>query len=94
VKLAGPDIHVALDIVMKAKKALIDSGLLARDFSTAEEILERRKALIGCTTGSSKLDSFLKGGKRPRQKPITRAEESGDVILVSYDKLTPVTKKS
>jgi hypothetical protein len=32
--------------------------------------------------------------KRPRQKPITRAEESGDVILVSYDKLTPVTKKS
>ena len=31
--LAGPDIHIALDIVMKAKKALIDSGLLAKDFS-------------------------------------------------------------
>ena len=60
--LTGADTHVALDIVMKAKKALIDSGLLARDFSTAEEILERRKALIKCTTGSSKLDSFLKGG--------------------------------
>ena len=60
--LAGPDIHIALDIVMKAKKALIDSGLLAKDFSTTEQILERRKALLKCTTGSSKLDSFLKGG--------------------------------
>ena len=47
---------------MKAKKALIDSGLLAKDFSTAEEILERRKNLLRCTTGSSNLDSFLKGG--------------------------------
>jgi Rad51 len=51
-----------LELVMKAKKALIDSGLLAKDFSTAEEILERRKYLLKCTTGSSKLDSFLKGG--------------------------------
>jgi uncharacterized caspase-like protein len=31
--------------------------------------------------------------KRPKQKPITRAEESGEVILASYDKLRPVTKK-
>ena len=36
--------------------------MLARDFSTAEEILEKRKNLLRCTTGSSKLDSFLKGG--------------------------------
>src|SRR6266568_902739 len=60
--LTGKDTNVALDIVMKAKKALIDSGLLAREFSTAEEILERRKNLQKCATGSSKLDSFLKGG--------------------------------
>jgi DNA repair protein RadA len=59
--LTGADTNIALDIVMRAKKALIDSGWLARDFSTAEEILERRKALIKCTRGSSKLDSFLKG---------------------------------
>jgi hypothetical protein len=45
---------------MKAKKALIDSGLLAKDFATAEEILEKRKNQLRCTTGSSKLDSFLK----------------------------------
>jgi DNA repair protein RadA len=60
--LTGADAVIALDLVMKAKKALIDSGLLAKDFSTAEEILEKRKNLLRCTTGSSKLDSFLKGG--------------------------------
>ena len=60
--LTGTEAQIALDIVMKAKKALIDSGLLAKDFSTAEEILERRKDLRKCTTGSAKLDSFLKGG--------------------------------
>jgi hypothetical protein len=55
--LTGADTQIALDIVTKAKKALIDSGLLAKDFSTAEEILERRKNLLKCTTGSSNLDS-------------------------------------
>src|SRR5437899_2805522 len=40
--LTGADAQVALELVTKAKKALIDSGLLAKDFSTAEEILERR----------------------------------------------------
>jgi DNA repair protein RadA len=60
--LTGADTGIALDLVMKAKKALIDSGLLAKDFSTAEEILEKRKNLLRCTTESSNLDSFLKGG--------------------------------
>jgi DNA repair protein RadA len=60
--LTGANEQVALELVTKAKKALIDSGLLYKDFSTAQEILERRKSLIKCTTGSSKLDSFLKGG--------------------------------
>src|SRR6266571_2021563 len=60
--LTGTDAQVALELLMKARRALIDSGLLAKDFSTAEQILERRKNLLKCTTGSSKLDSFLKGG--------------------------------
>ncbi len=60
--LTGADGQIALELVMKAKKALIDSGLIAKDFSTAQEILERRKNLLKCTTGSLKLDSFLKGG--------------------------------
>jgi DNA repair protein RadA len=60
--LTGSDTQIALDIVTKAKKALVDSGLLLKDFSTAEEMLDRRKNLLKCTTGSSRLDSFLKGG--------------------------------
>jgi hypothetical protein len=45
--------------VTKAKKALIDSGLLHKDFSTAQNISDR-KNLLRCITGSAKLDSFLK----------------------------------
>ena len=60
--LTGADAQIALEFVMKAKTALIDSGLLSKDFSSAAEILERRKNLVKCTTGSSNLDSFLKGG--------------------------------
>src|SRR5947209_4966594 len=60
--LTGADTQIALELVMKAKKALMDSGLLSKDFSSAAEILERRKNLQKCTTGSSNLDSFLKGG--------------------------------
>jgi DNA repair protein RadA len=48
--------------VTKAKKVLADSALLYKDFSTAQDILDRRKYLLRCTTGSAKLDSFLKGG--------------------------------
>jgi DNA repair protein RadA len=54
--------RLALDLVMKAKKALIDSGTLVKDFSTADNLLEKRQNLLKCTTGSSRLDSFLKGG--------------------------------
>ena len=60
--LTGTDEHVALELVTKAKKVLVDSGLLYKDFSTAQDILDRRKNLLRCTTGSAKLDSFLKGG--------------------------------
>jgi DNA repair protein RadA len=60
--LAGVSEGTALDLVMSAKNALIDCGLLVKDLSTAEDLLERRKNLQRCSTGSSSLDSFLKGG--------------------------------
>ena len=60
--LTGTDEHVALELVTKPSKALVDSGLPYKDFSTAQDILDRRKNLLRCTTGSAKLDSFLKGG--------------------------------
>jgi hypothetical protein len=39
--LTGSDAQVALELVMKAKKALIDSGLLVRDFSIVIKIYVR-----------------------------------------------------
>jgi DNA repair protein RadA len=65
-RLTGTNEHAALELVTKAKKALVDSGLLYKDFSTAQDILDRRKNLLRCTTGSAKLDSFLKGGIETR----------------------------
>src|SRR5215472_13945472 len=49
--LTGTDEHVALELVTKSKRVLVDSGLLYKDFSTAQDILERRKNLLRCTTG-------------------------------------------
>jgi DNA repair protein RadA len=56
------DIETISQLVGKAKKALIDSGALSKEFCTAEEFLERMNSLVRFTTGSMKLDSFLKGG--------------------------------
>jgi DNA repair protein RadA len=56
------DIDTISELVMIAKKALMDSGILSKEFCTAEEVLERRKSLVRFTTGSANLDTFLKGG--------------------------------
>jgi DNA repair protein RadA len=56
------DSETISDLVLKAKKALVDSGVLGKEFCTAEEFLERRKSLVRFTTGSENLDAFLKGG--------------------------------
>jgi DNA repair protein RadA len=50
------------ELVLKAKKALADSGALIKEFSTADQVLEKRKSLVRFTTGSKNLDDFLKGG--------------------------------
>ena len=60
--LTGANEQVALELVTKAKKALVDSGLLFK----AEQILERRRNLLKCTTGLARFDSFLKGGIETR----------------------------
>jgi DNA repair protein RadA len=56
------DIETISQLIGKAKKALIDSGSLNKEFCTAEEFLERRNNLVRFTTGSVNLDAFLKGG--------------------------------
>ena len=61
-KGVGDDLQVVSELVTKARRSLIDSGLLVKEFCTAEEILERRKGLVRFSTGSTKLDTFLNGG--------------------------------
>jgi DNA repair protein RadA len=56
------DTETISELVLKAKKALADSGALVKEFSTADQVLERRKSLVRFTTGSKNLDDFLKGG--------------------------------
>jgi DNA repair protein RadA len=56
------DKETITELVLKAKKALADSGALIKEFSTADQVLERRKSLVRYTTGSKSLDDFLKGG--------------------------------
>jgi DNA repair protein RadA len=56
------DTETISELVLKAKKALADSGALVKEFSTADQVLERRKSLVRYTTGSKSLDDFLKGG--------------------------------
>src|SRR5881396_384590 len=62
IEFSGASEDIALDLVTKAKNALVNSGVLVKDFSTADALLERRKNLLKCTTGSSRLDSFVNGG--------------------------------
>ena len=56
------DTETTSEAVLKAKKVLIDSGALVKEFCTADQVLERRKSLVRFTTGSKNLDDFLKGG--------------------------------
>ncbi|MGB7639350.1 MAG: hypothetical protein WBL88_17440, partial [Nitrososphaeraceae archaeon] len=56
------DTETISDAVLKAKRALIESGALIKEFCTADQVLEKRKSLIRFTTGSKNLDDFLKGG--------------------------------
>jgi DNA repair protein RadA len=62
VNTISADKETITELVLKAKKALADSGALANEFSTADQVLERRKSLVRYTTGSKNLDDFLKGG--------------------------------
>jgi DNA repair protein RadA len=56
------DKETVSELVLKAKKALVDTGALIKEFSTADQVLERRNSLVRFTTGSKNLDDFLKGG--------------------------------
>ena len=52
------------ELVTRARKALVDSGVLSKTFVKQRRFYrEERKNLLKCTTGGlAKLDSLLKGG--------------------------------
>jgi RecA/RadA recombinase len=59
--------QVAVVAISNAATATIaatakNSGLLVKEFCTAENLLERRKGLVRFSRGSAKLDTFLNGG--------------------------------
>jgi DNA repair protein RadA len=58
----GIDIETISHAIVKAKQKLIEDGLLQKDFSSAEDMLEIRKRLVKFTTGSQSFDIFLGGG--------------------------------
>jgi DNA repair protein RadA len=58
----GIDFETISGLVLKAKQKLIEDGLLQKDFSSAEKMLERREKLVKFTTGSQGFDLFLRGG--------------------------------
>jgi DNA repair protein RadA len=78
------DERSALDLVMRAKKALIESGTLVKDFSTAHDLLERRRNLLKCSTGSTRLDSFLKGGIETQAMTEIAGEYGGGKTQLCY----------
>jgi DNA repair protein RadA len=58
----GIDLETISQLILKTKQRLIEDGLLQKEFSTAERMLELRKKLVRFTTGSQSFDSFLGGG--------------------------------
>jgi DNA repair protein RadA len=58
----GIDFETISQLVLKAKQKLIADGLLQKEFSSAEKMLEIREKLVKFTTGSQSFDLFLGGG--------------------------------
>ena len=58
----GIDVETLSRLIIRAKQKLIEDGLLQKEFSTAEDMLELRKKLVKFTTGSQAFDLFLEGG--------------------------------
>jgi DNA repair protein RadA len=58
----GDDVEIMSALVIEAKRALTNIGLLSKEFCSASDILNRRKQIARCKTGSSSLDGLLGGG--------------------------------
>jgi hypothetical protein len=59
---SGDNLESMSILVIEARKALTNIGLISREFCSAAEILKRRNEILRCTTGSKSLDGLLNGG--------------------------------
>lgn len=66
IDVAGGSRNSASYIIMQARNHLSKLGIIKKEFTTAKEVLEKRKNLQYCTTGSRSLDSLLGGGIETR----------------------------
>jgi DNA repair protein RadA len=49
-------------LIMATQKLIRDSRILEKEFLTADLVLEKRKSMLRCSTGSRALDALLLGG--------------------------------
>jgi len=56
------DIGEASNLIGNARKILTERQILSKEFSTADDMLEKRNKISRYTTGSEKFDAFLNGG--------------------------------
>jgi DNA repair protein RadA len=61
-EITGMDKEAAGNIVEKARQALVEGGMLSKDFVSATEIYKRRQEIGKVTTGTECLDLLLDGG--------------------------------
>lgn len=59
---SGSDLESMVALVLEAKRTLTNIGLLSKEFCSAADILNRRREILRCTTGSKSLDQLLGGG--------------------------------
>jgi DNA repair protein RadA len=52
----------AFSFIISAKRSLEQSGLLDKEFIPAGELLQKRRNMMRCTTGSNNLNKILSGG--------------------------------
>jgi DNA repair protein RadA len=52
----------AATFIIAAQKLLRDSKVLEKEFVTADTVLEKRRSMLRCSTGSTALDELLLGG--------------------------------
>ena len=56
------DVESTSYLIGNARKILTENQVLSKEFSTADDLLEKRNKISRYTTGSSNFDAFLNGG--------------------------------